>query len=250
MNSIRESIRIGFEDGGNIVPQFVEYRESDIMEIRRGEILRYSGIPADILRKDGLGRFDVSYLDTEVDSDADDKALSDSRGELVRIMDDVLKLADRKFTYRVAYCVTPIEWENEVAHLPISKDSLDLSRNLEGCSHALIFAATVGSGIDLRIRRYERTDSIRGLLLQGLGAEKAEALCDTFCRDINKAAATEGMDIKPRYSPGYGDLPITVQPDVLRLVNAEKRLGITLNASYLMSPSKSVTAIVGLRISE
>ena len=233
MNSIRESIRIGFEDGGVLVPRFVEYNESEVTRIRRGEVLRYSGIPADVLRSEGLGRFDESYLEEESD-------------ELTRLLDDVIRLANNCFTYRVAYSVVPVSWNNGKAILPFEQESDDLAKNLEGCSHAVIFAATVGAGIDMLIRRYERTDSIRGVLLQGLGAERAEALCDAFNREISLTAEAEGHTARPRYSPGFGDLPITVQPDFLKLLNAEKRLGITLNASFLMSPSKSVTAIVGI----
>ncbi|MBR3258643.1 MAG: vitamin B12 dependent methionine synthase, partial [Eggerthellaceae bacterium] len=50
--------------------------------------------------------------------------------------------------------------------------------------------------------------------------------------------------------PGYGDLPLEVQPDLLGLLDASRRLGITLSDSLLMSPTKSVTAIVGLRPAE
>ncbi len=234
MHILRKTVRMqGLILRDLLIPGYKEYNEADVTPIRRGEVLRYSGIPAEVLRRQGLGRFDESYLGEESD-------------ELTKLLDDIIKLAGNSFTYRVAYSVVPISWNAGKVLLPFEQESEDLAKNLEGCSKAVIFAATVGAGIDMLIRRYERTDSIRGLLLQGLGAERAEALCDTFNREISITAEEEGLTAKPRYSPGFGDLPITVQPDVLKLVNAEKRLGITLNASYLMSPSKSVTAIIGL----
>ena len=55
------------------------------------------------------------------------------------------------------------------------------------------------------------------------------------------------MDIKPRFSPGYGDVPLEIQKDIVMLLDCAKRIGVSLNDSLLMSPSKSVTAFIGLQ---
>ena len=52
--------------------------------------------------------------------------------------------------------------------------------------------------------------------------------------------------LKPRYSPGYGDLSLSVQKDVLNILNADKILGIKLGENLLMIPKKSITAIQGV----
>ena len=49
-----------------------------------------------------------------------------------------------------------------------------------------------------------------------------------------------------RYSPGYGDLSLESQKQVFALLNPPKYIGVTLNDSLLMSPSKSVTGIIGI----
>ena len=59
-------------------------------------------------------------------------------------------------------------------------------------------------------------------------------------------AAEEGLYLRPRFSPGYGDLPLSCQPDFCRVLEAEKTVGITLTESFLMMPSKSVTAVIGV----
>ena len=56
----------------------------------------------------------------------------------------------------------------------------------------------------------------------------------------------EGKFLKPRFSPGYGDLPLEMQRDIFRVLDCSRKIGLTLNESLLMSPSKSVTAIVGI----
>ncbi|MBQ5601557.1 MAG: Vitamin B12 dependent methionine synthase activation subunit, partial [Clostridia bacterium] len=70
-----------------------------------------------------------------------------------------------------------------------------------------------------------------------------EALCDAFCADIKKEYNT---GLEPRFSPGYGDLPLSAQKNIFAVLDPERRIGLTLNSSLLMSPSKSVTAFVGL----
>ena len=80
-------------------------------------------------------------------------------------------------------------------------------------------------------------------MLQAFGAERIEALCDVFCRDIGKEL---GVRTGPRFSPGYGDLPLDAQKMIFSVLDCEKRIGLFLNDSLLMSPSKSVTAFVGI----
>ena len=109
-----------------------------------------------------------------------------------------------------------------------------------------MFAATIGSGIDRFIRRYEVSDPSMGVIFQGYGAERAESLCNLFCEEVRLSAEEKGYKLHPRFSPGFGDLPITVQKEFLERLDASRRLGITLGESCLMSPSKSVTAFIGL----
>lgn len=125
-------------------------------------------------------------------------------------------------------------------------ESRDLDTCLRGCSRAVVFAATIGGHIDRLIAKYSRFSPVRALALQALGAERVEALCDMFCRELKTHYASLGCDIRPRYSPGYGDLPLEFQKEVFRLLDPPRRIGVCLGESLLMTPSKSVTAIVGV----
>lgn len=117
--------------------------------------------------------------------------------------------------------------------------SADLARYLDGCRRVVLFAATVGVAPDRLIARYSRLSPSKALVMQAVGAERIEALCDAFCDTVSGA-------LPSRFSPGYGDLPLAVQKDVLRVLEAH-RIGVCLNESLLMSPSKSVTAFVGIK---
>lgn len=135
--------------------------------------------------------------------------------------------------------------------MPFAKaESRALAKNLAGCDRAVIFAATIGIAADRLIRRAVRTDMAKAVMLQAIGAERIETLCDIFCNEIKKSAAERGLYTRPRFSPGYGDLPLEFQRRLIRELDCRRRIGITLNESLLMSPSKSVTAIIGLSKNE
>ena len=121
--------------------------------------------------------------------------------------------------------------------------SANLARNLDGCEKAIVFAATIGVGIDRLIAKYSVLSPAKALLFDAMGTERIETLCDVFCRDI---AEEYQMSAKPRFSPGYGDLDLSFQTEIFSVLNCRKHIGLSISDSLMMSPSKSVTAIVGL----
>ena len=155
-----------------------------------------------------------------------------------------LEAADA-FTYKVCYGVFPLLVQEDVCAVStFSWTSHDLAATLAGCECAVVFAATVGVSLDRLIAKYGRVAPARALMLQALGAERIEALCDVFCADLAREMAA-GMTT--RFSPGYGDLPLAAQQEIFALLDPARRIGLSLNGSLLMSPSKSVTAVVGIR---
>ncbi len=161
-------------------------------------------------------------------------------------LDACIKEAAGVFTYRVAYGVFPLSVWNDTVRLGFAEvSSSRLASNLAGCESALVFAATVGLGIDRLIAR-AAVSPIRALLFDAIGSERIEALCDAFCAEQAARYAKEGKTFRQRFSPGYGDLPLDFQRVVFALLDPAKHIGLSLNESLLMSPSKSVTAIVGI----
>lgn len=147
-------------------------------------------------------------------------------------------------TYRVCWQTLPVRCDQDGVLLgTLSLPSQQLSKHLTPCTTAVVFAATIGVAIDRLVSRYSHISPSKALVLQALGAAQIEALCDAFCADIEAETGLFGV---PRFSPGYGDLAIQTQRDIFALLGCEKRIGLTLNDSLLMSPTKSVTAICGL----
>ena len=166
---------------------------------------------------------------------------------LSALVDACLAEVEGVLCYRLCYCELPVSREGglwRIGHM--TSDSGSLGRALEGCERALVFAATVGVGLDRLIARYSALSPARALCLQAIGAERVEALCDAFCREKKEELAREGAFLRPRFSPGYGDLPLSMQKEIFATLEPARHVGVSLNDSMLMSPSKSVTALVGI----
>lgn len=164
---------------------------------------------------------------------------------MLDLMEDCIKECDTfaSFSYRVCYAPLPVAGidaaTGEVDLTHIKTTSKSLAGNLEGCKEVILFAATVGPGIDRLIKKHSKLDPVRALFMQAIGAERVETLCNLFCD-------TYPDKLRPRFSPGFGDLTLSIQPEVLKILNAGKNLSITLDDGFLMSPSKSVTAFAGI----
>ena len=122
----------------------------------------------------------------------------------------------------------------------------DVFRHLEGCTEALLLAVTVGPGVDAQIRRAGVGDIAAGVASDALGSVLAEQAADAAEAELRQWAARQGKYLTGRYSPGYGDWPITVQPLVAAALDTARRAGLYVTDTNLMTPRKSITAILGV----
>lgn len=123
--------------------------------------------------------------------------------------------------------------------------SRNLSRNLRDCARIIVFAATLGTGADYLIEKYNRLQMSRAVIMQAASTAMIEEYCDQVCRKLKEDYEARGLFLRPRFSPGYGDFPLDCQERLLDSLEAGKRIGIKLTDSLLMMPSKSVTAVMG-----
>ena len=123
----------------------------------------------------------------------------------------------------------------------------DIDRHLSYSSRVIFFAATLGSGADKVIRTAEIRNMAYALILDALASAFIEDYCDTAEKEMHDKA---GGFFTWRFSPGYGDYPIDVQPDIIRFLNADKQIGLTVTESNILIPRKSVTAVIGVSDTE
>lgn len=123
--------------------------------------------------------------------------------------------------------------------------SRSLFQHLTNCGTGVLFAATLGAPVDLLIQRYTVLDMSRAVIAQACAAAMIEAFCDERQKEIESDAKKQGLFLRPRYSPGYGDFSLFYQKLLLELLNAQRRIGLTRTESDMLVPTKSVTAVIG-----
>lgn len=124
--------------------------------------------------------------------------------------------------------------------------SSSLSKNMKGCERVAVFAATLGTAADQIIRRASISEMARAVVLQACAAALLEDYCDRCQDQIGQEMLRENCYLRPRFSPGYGDFDIRHQEELLRIIQADKHIGLTMTKSYMLTPTKSVTALIGI----
>lgn len=129
----------------------------------------------------------------------------------------------------------------------LSLESRHLARNLRGCDRAFLFVATLGAGVDRLVRGREAAGAMAdAALLQAVAGELADSYCEDVVAELARDPAVAGCALRHRFSPGYGDVPLSIQPAFLAAVDAPRRVGVSLTDAFLMVPTKSVSAFVGV----
>ena len=141
--------------------------------------------------------------------------------------------------------IRPSDYSTPLSFADVTLQSRDLGNNLKDCKKVALLAATLGPQVDALIRRHSSMNPVYASILQATGAMFIEEVVDFVNDEIKKIAEAAGLKTKPRYSPGYGDVPLEVQKDFFRLLPCT-RIGLTLMDTLIMAPEKSVTAFVGI----
>ena len=115
----------------------------------------------------------------------------------------------------------------------------DVMRHLEGCGQAILLAVTLGPGVDAQIRRAGVGDIAAGVASDALGSALAEQTADAAEAELRQLAAAEGTYLTGRFSPGYGDWDIAVQPLVAAALDTARRAGLCVTDTNLMTPAKA-----------
>jgi len=123
------------------------------------------------------------------------------------------------------------------------KDIKDLLVNCEKC---VVMAATLGSAVDIKLAYYSRFDITKGVIMDACASTAIEYLCDELQDKIMKNALKDNLFITTRYSPGYGDFSIDNGAEILNVLDAYRKIGLSITENSIMLPRKSVTALIGL----
>ena len=125
---------------------------------------------------------------------------------------------------------------------PIVPRSVWKRTRLRGAD-VVFLCGTIGAEFDAWQRRLSVLSAADALLSQRIGLDAVEKVMDGLEEEIRKEVEVEGKRLKPRRSPGYGDLPLELSRRILDELDAPRKIGVSITESNLLVPSKSVTAI-------
>lgn len=120
----------------------------------------------------------------------------------------------------------------------------DISEHLSGCFGTALLCATLGDGVDKLLRTVQMEDMAKALTADALASAAVEQVCDIAENEIGERFADKFTTW--RFSPGYGDFPLECQGDFLTAVNAMRTVGVCVTDGGLLTPTKSVTAAIGI----
>ena len=157
---------------------------------------------------------------------------------------ELSEAADKRIVYRIFNLCLADGDELMIDGLKIKSHSQ--SRNLKGCESVFLLGATLGTGVDLLLRRYAVGEMARSVTLQACAAALLEEYLDEWQEERRAELAETGQYLRPRFSPGYGDFSILCQEPILRMLDTAKTIGLSMTDGYMLTPSKSVTALAGI----
>ena len=157
-------------------------------------------------------------------------------------------LAERvdELVAEVRKALRPAHVWRRVAAVSVPRASSTLLRHLSGCADAFLVCGTLGAGVDALQRRLAVASGADALIVQAIGAAFMERWMDET-EDRIGAELAPGERLITRYSPGYGDWPLDAQRELLVILDTPRAIGVSLTDSLLMVPSKSVSAVIGVR---
>lgn len=132
------------------------------------------------------------------------------------------------------------------AALPLETAGTDLARHLQGCDRMVLMAATLGGEIDALVRRLEVSDIALGAAVDAAASVLLESVCDALETTIRAEITAQGAYLTGRYSPGYGNCPLELQDELCLALDTVRGMGLAVTPQHLMTPRKSVTAILGV----
>lgn len=171
-------------------------------------------------------------------------AIDERTSELIQSsFNELEQVSDAKFIYRI-FEISELD-SNELKIGTLKVQSKNLYKNLHRCHAVVVLCATLGTNVDLLMKRYAITDIAKAAVLQACAAALLEEYCDNIQKQIAIDLA-EGEYLRPRFSPGYGDFSILHQKELLQMLDATKRIGLSITDGHMLTPTKSITAVIGI----
>lgn len=117
---------------------------------------------------------------------------------------------------------------------------------LKGATQVALFLCTAGEFFTKKTNKLNNSgDIMEAFIVDAIGSLTVENAMNKIQDSLSESLFHNGLKITNRYSPGYCNWQLTDQKELFQLIG-ENPTGITINASCLMTPRKSVSGIIGI----
>ena len=200
--------------------------------------------------------YDVDHVDSAVDRDEVVRYLG-YPGHVVPpswvydMLDEWVPRALSHAHPRATYAVFPVEaLDRRRLVLRTARGAVEFHGAIGeflGVSQRIVaYVATAGSGVEELAHRLGREDDqLAALVVNAVGAERAEAAQAAVIGRLLAAAPATRLAPTLPYSPGYCGMALTEQRTLFGLF-AGHAIGVSLSAGCFMRPLKSVSGLIGL----
>lgn len=128
----------------------------------------------------------------------------------------------------------------EIRELGLSLPGNQIREAFSQCSHCLFVGATLGITLERKIKYYEKSDMTKAAVMDAVSSAYLESYCDEYEESLGYPNRSY------RLCPGYGDIPLSLNREIARVLDIGKTLGITLTPDNLMIPQKSMLGLIGI----
>ena len=166
------------------------------------------------------------------------------------LIEECLEAATPLLRPRGVFMIRRIQTRDQVGvHLKSTSlvlPGLSVERLLVDATAVAVMAVTIGPDLEQAVSRAQNQGlPQRAVILDAIGSEAVEAAAESINALIETMARQAKATITRRFSPGYGDLSLAIQP----AIHAELHLtdiGIQVTKRHMLLPQKSITAVIGV----
>ena len=152
---------------------------------------------------------------------------------------ELLRAIDGTYVYRV-FSLT----DGQIPDSKFRLDGYSVKKHLQGCTKVIFLCATLSDAVDRLIRIKQISAMAEAIVVDALASAAVEQVCDLAENEILQGFPN--LEHTWRFGLGYGDFPLNGQSKFLDILDAPKRIGVCVNESLLLTPTKSVTCVFGL----
>jgi len=169
--------------------------------------------------------------------------------QLNSALNEILSEAGSHAEIRGGYVIKDI-WQLDINKGIVKLDNTNLSpgtiicENLYGSEKLICFLCTAGEGITKWASIISETDPLKFYMIDMMGSLIVQYAVENFHSDMEKTYINHEMKVTNSYSPGYCGWKLAEQKKLFSLF-PDNFCNIRLNNSFLMTPLKSVSGIIG-----